>query len=156
LVSGLKTGELETLVLNETGHSLRIDCTDFIDSSVTLSYYIPEAKLEASSYNCSVNDIYRCQMKFSFEDFGYGTNAAPPPEPPYDDTFDVYVGGIFSLEDAVSAPSIIGLKSLDADINTSFAYSAGFNGGVEAVARQSDGKLIIGGDFTQYQGVPRF
>lgn len=41
----------------------------------------------------------------------------------------------------------------DANIDTSFNSGTGFNNDVIAIATQTDGKIIIGGSFTTYQGI---
>jgi uncharacterized delta-60 repeat protein len=40
-------------------------------------------------------------------------------------------------------------------LDTTFATGAGANGTIRQIARQSDGKIIIAGDFTSYDGVAR-
>jgi uncharacterized delta-60 repeat protein len=52
---------------------------------------------------------------------------------------------------------IVGLNRLNADgsLDTSFNPGTGANGSVRTVAVQSDGKVLIGGDFTTINGVVR-
>lgn len=42
--------------------------------------------------------------------------------------------------------------NLDGSLDTTFAIGAGANGTVRAIAVQTDGKILIGGDFTSYNG----
>ena len=40
-------------------------------------------------------------------------------------------------------------------VDTSFNPGTGFNGSVYAITNQSDGKIIVGGQFTSYNGTTR-
>jgi uncharacterized delta-60 repeat protein len=64
------------------------------------------------------------------------------------------IGGYFTTYQGVSANYIIRLNT-DFSIDDTFDYGTGFNGAVNAVAIQSDGKILCGGDFTQYKGTSR-
>jgi hypothetical protein len=66
----------------------------------------------------------------------------------------ICVGGFTSYK-GVPASNIIRLNS-DGTIDTSFIYGTGFTPSffsVTGIALQTDGKILIGGDFTQYQGL---
>ena len=45
-------------------------------------------------------------------------------------------------------------SSIAGGIDPSFAYGSGFNGTVYSTAIQSDGKILVGGQFTNYNGTP--
>jgi uncharacterized delta-60 repeat protein len=65
----------------------------------------------------------------------------------------ILVGGYFTTYNGVTANRIIRLNAdstLDATFN---AGGSGANGGVDAVTMQSDGKILVGGDFTTFNGV---
>ena len=66
----------------------------------------------------------------------------------------IIVGGAFSTYKGVSANRIIRLNT-NGTIDASFVYGTGFNSlfGVIAIAIQTDGKILVGGDFTLYQGL---
>jgi uncharacterized delta-60 repeat protein len=64
----------------------------------------------------------------------------------------VLVGGTFESYQGVLANRIIRLNS-DGSIDTSFNIGNGFNNSVNALSIQSDGKILVGGSFTTYQGV---
>jgi uncharacterized delta-60 repeat protein len=64
----------------------------------------------------------------------------------------VIVGGCFTSYQGVAANRIIRLNS-DGTRDTSFDIGTGFNNGVDALAIQSDGKVIVGGSFTSYQDI---
>jgi uncharacterized delta-60 repeat protein len=67
----------------------------------------------------------------------------------------IIIGGSFSTYngDAAASENIARLNT-DGTLDTTFNYGgAGVNGGVSAVAVQSDGKIIIGGFLTSYNGV---
>ena len=64
----------------------------------------------------------------------------------------IIIGGGFSTYQGVSANRIIRLNS-DGTRDNSFDIGTGFNSSVDLVFIQNDGKLVIGGNFTTYQGV---
>jgi uncharacterized delta-60 repeat protein len=64
----------------------------------------------------------------------------------------ILVGGSFSTYKGVSANRIIRLNS-DGTTDLTFDNSIGFNNFVNAIAIQSDGKLVVGGNFTLYKSV---
>jgi len=63
----------------------------------------------------------------------------------------ILVGGGFTEFQELSQNRLIRLNS-DGSKDTSFNIGSGFNGNVNAVAIQSDGKILIGGDFTTFTG----
>jgi uncharacterized delta-60 repeat protein len=60
-------------------------------------------------------------------------------------------GGDFTLYNSITAKKIIRLND-DGSIDPSFYCGSGFNNSVNAIAIQTDGKIIAGGDFTTYNG----
>lgn len=64
----------------------------------------------------------------------------------------IIIGGNFNNYNGVVANRIIALN-LDGSINNTFDFGTGFNGVVNTIAVQTDGKLIIGGDFSSFNGV---
>jgi len=65
----------------------------------------------------------------------------------------VLVGGSFSTFSGLSRPGIVRLNT-NGMVDASFNPGGGANGTVFAVAPQSDGKVLIGGDFTVVAGTP--
>jgi uncharacterized delta-60 repeat protein len=65
-----------------------------------------------------------------------------------------FVGGDFSSFDGIQRNGIARLNS-DGSLDTTFNPGLGANGTVWAVSAQSDGKVIIGGDFTQVNSITR-
>ncbi|RTY95984.1 T9SS type A sorting domain-containing protein [Flavobacterium sp. GT3R68] len=63
----------------------------------------------------------------------------------------ILVGGDFTYYKGVSSKRIIRLNS-DGSIDTSFNIGTGFNKTVQTIVLQPDGKILVGGDFTTYQG----
>lgn len=63
----------------------------------------------------------------------------------------IVVGGLFSSYSGVTKNNIVRLTSTGL-IDSSFVIGTGFNGQVNVVARQTDGKLVVGGSFTSYSG----
>lgn len=66
----------------------------------------------------------------------------------------VLLGGDFSLVDGAKRNRIARVNS-DGQIDNGFNPGSGANGWVYALALQSDGKVVIGGDFTEFNGRPR-
>jgi uncharacterized delta-60 repeat protein len=64
----------------------------------------------------------------------------------------ILVGGGYNEYSGVSSNRIIRLNT-DGSVDNSFVIGAGFNDGVRSVTLQSDGKILVGGIFTQYSGV---
>jgi uncharacterized delta-60 repeat protein len=64
------------------------------------------------------------------------------------------IGGYFTSYQGVSANRIVRLNT-DFSIDDTFDYGTGFNGAVNAIAIQSDGKVLVGGNFTTYKGTSR-
>ena len=65
----------------------------------------------------------------------------------------IYVG-YYTSYSGVSANRIIRLNT-DFSIDDTFVYGTGFNAEANAVAIQPDGKILVGGNFTQYNGTAR-
>ena len=64
----------------------------------------------------------------------------------------ILVGGFFTQYNGVTQNRITRLNS-DGTRDTGFVQGTGFNGSVSAIALQSDGKILVGGSFTSYDGV---
>jgi uncharacterized delta-60 repeat protein len=63
----------------------------------------------------------------------------------------ILVGGWFTTYQGTTADYIIRLN-VDGSKDTSFNTDSGFNNFVRVITTQSDGKIIVGGEFTNYQG----
>jgi uncharacterized delta-60 repeat protein len=66
----------------------------------------------------------------------------------------ILVGGPFTSYSGVSRNYIVRLNT-DGSVDTSFVIGNGFNASVLTIALQSDGKILVGGQFTSYSGVSR-
>jgi uncharacterized delta-60 repeat protein len=66
----------------------------------------------------------------------------------------IIIGGNFSLFNGNSRNNIVRLNT-NGTIDNTFNFGNGANGEVRTTSIQSDGKIIIGGDFTSYNGVGR-
>jgi uncharacterized delta-60 repeat protein len=64
----------------------------------------------------------------------------------------ILVGGSFNTYNSVTENSIIRLNA-DGSKDTSFNTGTGFDSTVFAITTQSDGKILVGGNFTTYNGV---
>jgi uncharacterized delta-60 repeat protein len=65
----------------------------------------------------------------------------------------ILIGGIFSSYDGAPRSHIVRLNS-DGSLDTGFDPGSGTNNTVYAIAVQPDGKILIGGGFTSYNGTP--
>lgn len=65
----------------------------------------------------------------------------------------VYVGGSFTAFGGTPAGRLVRLMP-NGTLDTSFHTTTGFNGPVEVLLEQPDGKLLVGGSFTTYNGQP--
>jgi uncharacterized delta-60 repeat protein len=66
----------------------------------------------------------------------------------------IIIGGAFNNYKGLTQNRIVRLN-IDGSLDSSFVVGTGFNGIVYALKIQSDGKIITGGNFTQYKGVPQ-
>lgn len=64
----------------------------------------------------------------------------------------IIIGGIFSSYNGISSKNIIRLNA-NATVDTSFNIGTGANSSIRTTSIQSDGKIIIGGDFTNYNAI---
>jgi uncharacterized delta-60 repeat protein len=63
----------------------------------------------------------------------------------------ILVGGAFSAYNGTSSPRIARLNA-DGTLDSSFTVGTGFNSNVNTIAIQTDGKILVGGAFTTYNG----
>jgi uncharacterized delta-60 repeat protein len=63
----------------------------------------------------------------------------------------IIVGGQFNSYNGTGANRIIRLDP-DGSIDATFVYGLGFNSTVQSIVIQADGKIIVGGGYTGYQG----
>jgi uncharacterized delta-60 repeat protein len=65
----------------------------------------------------------------------------------------ILVVGDFGSYDSISAKNIIRLNA-DGSIDGGFVIGGGLSGPTYTIDIQTDGKIIVGGDFNQYDGIP--
>jgi uncharacterized delta-60 repeat protein len=66
----------------------------------------------------------------------------------------IVIGGDFTLYDGVERNSIARLNP-DGSVDTNFDPGAGANGTIRTIAIQTDGKILVGGSFTRFDGTQR-
>lgn len=66
----------------------------------------------------------------------------------------IIAAGTFSSYNGTTANRIVRLKT-DGSIDSGFSSGVGLNGIVYAIAIQGDGKIVIGGSFTSYNGITK-
>lgn len=86
-------------------------------------------------------------------DVGTGFNADPEIFKQQTDG-KLVVGGYYTTYQGVSANRIVRLNT-DFSIDTTFAYGTGFNAETIGLGIQSDGKIVVAGAFTSYNGTAR-
>jgi uncharacterized delta-60 repeat protein len=64
----------------------------------------------------------------------------------------ILVGGCFTSYNLISSNRIIRLNN-DGTVDPSFTVGSGFNGDVHKIICQSDGKILVGGKFTMFNGI---
>lgn len=65
----------------------------------------------------------------------------------------IIAGGNFTMYDVVARKNILRLNS-DGTIDPTFNPGTGFNNIVNVVKLQADGKVLVGGEFTSFNGIP--
>ena len=68
----------------------------------------------------------------------------------------IIIGGVFGQYNGISYSSQVARLQTDGRVDTSFTNGLGPNGIVFTVAVQDDGKILIGGNFTSYDGTSLF
>lgn len=66
----------------------------------------------------------------------------------------IIIGGSFTRYNGISRNRIARINP-DGNIDESFNPGTGANGGVESISVHNDGKIIVAGGFTEFNGVPR-
>jgi uncharacterized delta-60 repeat protein len=66
----------------------------------------------------------------------------------------IVIGGEFTSYNGFDRQRITRINP-EGSLDNSFNPGAGANGTVQTIAQQTDGKILIGGDFTSYNGVPQ-
>ncbi len=66
----------------------------------------------------------------------------------------IVVGGSFATFNGFIRPGVVRLNT-NGSVDLNFTPGTGVNGTVYALAVQSDGKILVGGDFTSFNGVAR-
>jgi len=104
------------------------------------------------SYNCIIQLNIDGSVDTSFN-IGTGFNdTIPHVTDIIKDGNDLLVGGTYTSYNGTPANDIIRLLS-NGDIDTSFNAGTGFNGPVFSIGLQSTGKIIVGGYFTEFNGI---
>jgi uncharacterized delta-60 repeat protein len=63
----------------------------------------------------------------------------------------ILIGGSFNIVNNVAANNLARLNA-DGTLDTTFNIGSGFNNSVTAIGLQSDGKILVGGDFSAFNG----
>jgi uncharacterized delta-60 repeat protein len=131
------------------------------NTSVATSFIQPDGKIIIgggfTSYNgTSLNRIARLNADGSLDtsfNAGSGANSIVYASSIQPDG-KIIIGGSFVSYNGTSRTRIARLNA-DGSLDTSFDPGSGANDAVYTISIQSDGKIIIGGDFTSYNGTSR-
>ena len=135
--------------------------TGFVGGFVYNVYIYSDGKILAvgsfTSYQgTSTNGIIKLNSDGSIDtSFIYGTGFNPTSQVRninIESSNKILLVGTFTSYQGVSANRIIRLNS-DGSIDTSFVYGIGFNDIVNRTATRTNGKILVSGNFTSYQGV---
>lgn len=150
--------EIDTIPCFDVGTSFAggtpTEITD-IDLLSTGKYIISG---EYTSYDgTSANRIVQLNNDGSiFTGFTYGSGFTPDTTNEIAELSDgkLVVVGQFTNYNGISCNRIIGLNG-NGTVNAGFTTGTGFNGDPGPIERQSDDKVVIGGNFTSYNGTAR-
>jgi len=70
------------------------------------------------------------------------------------DSEGILIGGLFVTVDGLSSRRLARL-GFDGRLNRDFKIGSGFNGPVQTIYRRVDGRYLVGGSFTSYDGSPQ-
>jgi hypothetical protein len=70
------------------------------------------------------------------------------------DSDGILIGGLFVIVDGLSSRRLARL-GFDGRLNRDFKIGSGFNGPVQTIYRRVDGRYLVGGSFTRYDGSPQ-
>lgn len=158
-------------------HVARLNSDGSLDTSFNPGVYFSNQGLNLQIYAISVLSDGRIVVggKFSAVDGAYSTAAVAliNPDGSLDETFNtgggandwvmaikvqpddkIILGGLFTTYGGASAGGILRIDT-NGSIDPSFDSGTGVGSGVYTIAIQSDNKIIIGGDFVEYNGTPR-
>lgn len=160
LVYDSLTGMLYVSSNNGTGDVYTFNFTTFSGSFSINSFAINnpldicKATKQEQRYSLSSNENYLQLFYVTNEDnslnTGTGFESTTYGVEIQSDGKIIYIGG-FTTYNGVSANGIVRLNT-DGSIDTSFVIGSGFNLRVQAIAIQPDGKILLGGLFTSYNG----
>lgn len=136
---------------------------DFVNSAVNRSLVLPDGNILIAGWFSQLQDA-------AFDLYNYGRIARLLPNGSIDTGFNpgsganavvyalarqadgkVLIGGDFSSFNGVARGRIARLHP-DGSLDTSFAIGSGANGTVYAILPQPDGRILVGGAFTSYDG----
>jgi uncharacterized delta-60 repeat protein len=121
--------------------------------AVSRAYGTPQIFLTASAASTWLtnNGFWNSFINFCYEvGEGFNNQAEAAVE---DSSGRIIFGGLFTSYSGVSFNRIVRVNS-DASIDNTFNIGTGFNNAVTEVVLQPDGKIIVGGVFSSYNGTP--
>jgi uncharacterized delta-60 repeat protein len=93
-------------------------------------------------------------LDLTFNNSGAGTNGSPVLSSLVQADGKIIIGGSFTSYNGEVRNRVARLNG-DGSLDPNFNSVAGANGGVAAIVVQADGRILIGGAFTSYNGEPR-
>jgi uncharacterized delta-60 repeat protein len=162
-------GDFNTYSGSTANKIIRLNSNGSIDSSfltdIGFNFYVTSIAVQSNgkilvggAFNnysgTTANDIIRLNSNGSIDSSfvsgtGFGNNEVLSIAVQGDGK--ILVGGAFNVYSGTTANNIIRLNS-NGSIDSSFSTGTGFNGNVNTITVQSDGKILVGGSFTTYDG----
>ena len=137
--------------------------SDFVDNAVYQTVLQPDGKLLiAGAFSVPNNGFARLKPDGTV-DAAFGSNGGVDSLPVYALVLQpdgkILIGGDFTAVDGTPANGVARLNA-DGTVDTTFdaaggPTSLGYSSAVRALALQPDGKILVGGSFTSFAGLPR-
>jgi len=132
-------------------HIYAENATEFLSMDTLLAFYIDvlnqKRRTEVIYFEPNLEIATTAQEILAFDDFDSAVRAIV-----LQSDGKILVGGLFTTYDGAACPTYLCRLNGDGSLDTTFntAVGGGFNAVVYAIAIQPDGKILVGGNFTQY------
>ena len=155
-----------TVTIADPGSRDTTFASNFINSTVNRTLVLPDGKIMIAGWFSQLQDS-------SYVVYNYGRITQLLPNGAVDTSFNpgsganntvfalarqpdgkILIGGSFTSVNGLTRGGIARLHT-DGTLDTSFASSSGANGTVYAMLPQPDGKILVGGGFTSFNGTAR-
>jgi len=151
---GYETGEAVT-VLGNTGNLVKAGYTLMgwdTQAGGTGTFYVPGASFVMASSNVKLYAIWEVTASLDTTfDPGTGVSGGTVFAVAVQNDGKILIGGTFNNYNGTTRNRLARINS-DGSLDTGFDPGAGANSDINSIALQSDGKIVISGSFTSYDG----